>query len=528
VTDSSLGQKLAELRARLRRYKLDYALGFMSRLSTTMENAELRAKLPKVEQDYYPASISPHQMAYIAKALIESGSNDHKRDILTFDEYKVCANLYNEAQSGGDPENWGIPEWEAFFLRTSYQQFPAQANQYALIPRTLRLYRDTASRDEYRRRFDIPTAFQQLTGLTVQEFVTIGFWVWALKTQRPGDSPFFRTDEFVLADVPLATQNNIQAFFNRASANYESFRRTNVDRPATDSHYGVFAANQLEWMPIIQTQSAQCVVPIARFLIQRVTTGLFYDLIAAHGRDFAGTFGLVVQEYVGDVLRSTYDPDQIIPEFKYGPDNRDSIDWTVVEGDKAVLIECKTRRVLLPTKVTADQELLRRDLEDVVKGVRQLHMFREDVRARVRGTERFERLTQLVPVVLVFDPFYLGNAPLIRDIVQTELTNLGVPQFDYQVLNLDELEAFMPAIKENGFANLLLAKMQQTEPRWSAAAFSPFQSFLLDSVRPRPTRQLPQFLRDEWRQFFLWFREQFPSLREVPEAEFTARFDSGQ
>src|SRR5438045_3830315 len=104
MTYDSSSRHLAEVRGRLRRYKLDYALGFMSRLSTSMENRELRAKLPKVEQDYYPASISPHQMAYMAKAPIESGANDDKRDILTFEEYKRCANLYNEAQSYGDPE----------------------------------------------------------------------------------------------------------------------------------------------------------------------------------------------------------------------------------------------------------------------------------------------------------------------------------------------------------------------------------------------------------------------------------------
>src|SRR5207302_4408466 len=89
-----------------------------------------------------------------------------------------------------------------------------------------------------------------------------------------------------------------------------------------------------------------------------------------------------------------------IPEFKYGPDNRDSIDWTVLEGSKATLIECKTRRLLLPTKVTADQNLLRRDLEDIIKGARQLSRFREDVRARMAGTERFHSISDLVPSTL--------------------------------------------------------------------------------------------------------------------------------
>ena len=102
----------------------------------------------------------------------------------------------------------------------------------------------------------------------------------------------------------------------------------------------------------------------------------------------------------------------------------------------------------------------------------------------------------------------------------------GIPEFDYQIVNLDELEAFLPSIRRNGFADLLLTKMQQTEPRWSAPAFSPFGSFLLDSIHPRPNRELPQFLKDAWKQFFLWYRDQFPSLRAMPEAEFIARFES--
>jgi hypothetical protein len=235
---------------------------------------------------------------------------------------------------------------------------------------------------------------------------------------------------------------------------------------------------------------------------------------------------MVVQDYVGDLLLSAYARNQSIPEFKYGPDNRDSIDWTVLEGDKATLIECKTRRLLLPTKVTADETLVRRDIEDVIKGVRQLYRFREDVRARMRGTERFHNISDLVPVVVVFDPFYLGNAPLIRDIVRHELAKDQIPEFDYQIVNVDELEAFLPSLKRTGFAELLLTKMQRTEPRWSAPAFSPLDSFLLDSLHPRPTRELPQFLKDDWKQFFLWYRDQFPSLRAVPEAEFIARFES--
>jgi hypothetical protein len=53
----------------------------------------------------------------------------------------------------------------------------------------------------------------------------------------------------------------------------------------------------------------------------------------------------------------------------------------------------------------------------------------------------------------------------------------------------------------------------------------PFESFVLDAVQPRPERELPKFLMDAWKGFFLSFRAQFPALREAPEAEFTARFE---
>jgi hypothetical protein len=193
-------------------------------------------------------------MAYMAKALIESGGNDHKREILNFEEYKRCANLYNEAQSGGDLESWGIPEWEAFFLGTSYQQFPTQANQDALIPRTLRIYTELANRANHRRNFDIPSAFEKLTGLTVREFVAIGFWIWAVKCQRPSDSPFFRAADFVRSDVPLAQQAKIEAFFQHTSTTYPDFRRTADSVPEAGPQAGVYAANQLEWKPIVRTQ----------------------------------------------------------------------------------------------------------------------------------------------------------------------------------------------------------------------------------------------------------------------------------
>lgn len=436
-----------------------------------------------------------HHLAYLAKRLIQSGANDYCAAALTFGEYAQCANLYITAQGAEIGESLDPEEWDRFFLRTAFQQFPLQGNPYPQFARALSLYADIAARPELRRAFDIPATFERLTGLSVEAFVEAATFVFLpiwLQGVRLFHGALLATAG-PAASLPLP---QMRRFIDHVAVDYDTFRtlcgRTDNPDPTLRAYY----PNPLVRHPLVRTQRGQYVAPVPRYLLQRFTTGIYFDLLEAEHEAFTRAFGAIFQQYLGALLASVFGPRQLHAARKYraGKNWDDSTDWIVVEGESAVLLECKVTRLRLATKATADRDALARDLaQGVVKGLLQLRRVMQAIRERCPGLEAFASVTELIPVVLLYEPYYFANAPVMRTLVEQELRARGVEPFDYQVMDVEALEMALPVLGERGFAALLREKMAARDDPRHSPAFVDFGAYLR-ALEPGRRWQFPAFL----------------------------------
>lgn len=118
-------------------------------------------------------------------------------------------------------------------------------------------------------------------------------------------------------------------------------------------------------------------------------------------------------------------------------------DWVVLEGDRAVLIECKVRHISRKAVVTGDPRELRKCLEDVKRGLRQLQEFRQAVELGRPGLERLHHCTEIDPVLVTMEPLYLSNSVPFRQFMD-EITGATVNSMPRLMLSADELERLQP------------------------------------------------------------------------------------
>jgi hypothetical protein len=487
-----------QLHARLRRYRLDTALANLAAFQLMYADEEQYAQLPKRMQNLWPTTINPHQFPYLAKALISAGGNDHRSQELTFDEYVELARLYNHAQAVDRTGFRDISDAELFLTRISEQQFRYQQWPYPQVARTLLLFSDLARDPKHARKFDIPTAFEDLTGLSVEQFVMIGVAIWGLVSA--GGMRTFDAASLVEKNRHMFSHDIMARFLARTAADYAGFRGNCSKHPPPRRALTFYAFNPLEVAPIIKTQRSGYVVP--RLLLDRVTLGIYHDLLGEYGSAFTNVFGDVFEEYVGELLGSVYDETELLPQRPYGrgrnPGDR-TTDWIVVEGSIGTLLECKSTRLTLPTKVSADPELVEADLaKGVVKAARQLARVMSDIRAGRNHLEDLQRLETLVPAVVTLDPYFTGNSATFRKLVNDQLSACGIEPFDYQVIGVHEFERFIHPVRERGLGKLLLEKMADKGQPWDSKAYWLFETYVAEAAPDTPRPRLP-LLEERWR-----------------------------
>jgi hypothetical protein len=511
----------AELHKTVGRYRLDEALKSLRGISVSFSNPDACRGLPRRVRALWPATINAHQIAYIAKLLIQK-SDDSRLYVLSFPEYEACARLYNDAQNVGLSEEDELSKLHLTLLQMAFLQYRHQlpvSHQLFQVPRTLLLFGDIPRRLAA-SGYSIPDSFTQLTGLTVEDFVAVGLWIF-MRTWAMGMESFEKSD-VVQPDVPSLAADKIDRFLSATAADYSAFRTLCDQFECSDPVLAHYAFNPLEMRPIIRTSGSGYLVPVPQLLLDRITLGIYHDLLTADNQVFTQAFGPPFETYVGDLLKSFLEPSDVFGERLYGPKKarRLSTDWIVVEGNAATQLECKVSRVRLETRVTADRELLRADLAKAIAvGVHELARVIQDIQSGFPDLEPFRQIATFQSAIVVFDPFHLGNSPVVRELVNEELQHRGTAPIAFQILGVDEIERAWRSIRKRGLTALLAAKVSasdQADPnrKYSSIAeylssFSSLSDFLSTVAGPEEQPTMPPLLEARWKALMTSLRAQF-------------------
>ena len=462
----------------LRRYNPVQVLNLISVLSIMRRKDEKRlANLLAKENLNYKVAFRDFQLAFVVKLIIHFFDKQRlsQRRFTWRDLLEACRSLTKHQA----PSSYSIRSLEdinKFMIRMAYQQFPDFYGDRDTIARTHLLFRSCAKKVEGEIKFDMDAAYQEATGLSLDQS-------WEITLAMSG---FLLTKGRGIIIGPLKSgdlkenisDSDINKFISMISISPKEYREKMGLPIYKVDPYETFNPNPLVNWPVVEIDKNKWVVPIFPYLLRRGTEQAFYDVIAYKGREFSAFLGHVFEEYA-DLMLSTLGAEyKIIKARTYLRDGQkcDICDRIIIKNGEAVLIECKTKRLGLKTKFTADEELLRNDLTDIgkeddkgniVHAIRQVHRTEKDIRVNCQGLEDLnKKITgKMYPIVLTLDPYFCANGGYIKRIIDEEL-NKGeyrIKGYTWQLVDARGFELLCALSQKEDFMDLIKDKFSAQE-----------------------------------------------------------------
>ena len=400
-------------------------------------------------------------LAELAKMTLDVETRPYyRRDkIPTYRDLAYLQQLYFDVDAEQNFED--MDDVEQFFFRLSSLQFPSQDGVWQLVPRTLLIHkRPVASRTTKAGTFDTDLRFRQMMGLSLDEYTFLGVSLFALAVAaRDG---LLHLDHLLSIPLPQYERTKVEAFLHVTSTDFDQFRTECKAKCHPQPGLEIYDYNPLVARPVVRLSGGQYVLPIPRLLIERVTSGVFYDLAATHGNEFLTYLGHSYQRYVGMLFEGIEDI-QVLPEMEYGSkkQRRLSPDWVIVHRDDAIVVECKTKRLRLGSRLPHMKDELRADLE---KGVATAVTQLSTAVADIRNGAVYPQISsaRLFPLVVTLDESYFFNTNTVRSLVSEQLAMAGTSAIDYQVAGTREIE-YLSAF-QNGARMLDIVSKKYGDP----------------------------------------------------------------
>jgi hypothetical protein len=439
---------LNDLVKRIKRYPTQRILAAVRDLSVREQDQKEKPwKLERIRQrSGWPTRewiyVTQFDLGFLAKLAIL-----HTSDLRTarldsnalFELLGLCAGL-DDAFLHQEKDKWVL--W-SFLLRTAWLQFPAQSAIRHVMPRYYTMFR-LVNDGIAGRPFDVPSSWKELTGLTIEDTMALGLLLWT----RAYTARFFETIELQGPGMGrlrlLAADDNMNRALALGGTDYLGFQRLHEQYTVGDPLYVKTEFNALAKRPLIRIPQQGWIAPIPRLVLERFTGGIFFDLADAfrdeQQHEFLDYFGTLFEHYVGMLLRHGWGAHNVIHEPKYGRQEMRGPDWIVLEGNNALLFECKASRLKMPTKALADQEAVRADMRRMfVEPLKRYPKKVEDLRSGSAGID-LSGVKKFYPCVAVAEKIYWEH--IYRDIIDDELRTAGAQPFEYYLVDIELLEIF--------------------------------------------------------------------------------------
>jgi hypothetical protein len=431
----------ASFEARVNRFRVRDVLAmcnyFARQIDTVgLGEAHLTTRNPSRHIPRLQTTLMPWGLAFIAKTALLRSTDNRQRE-LTEEEFSQLVRMHaNLEDAFTSPNNTDL---EGFLIRTAWEQFPYQDLKNAMIPRTLMLLKD-ADEALSHTPIDLGTVWTGITGLSLEEFLAIGFAYLAGVTNYTRIHRHFAARGIFEGKISV---DQCEAFLKLTSTTYEDFRVASEPYKVNNPRYVKTEFNVLAQRPLVVVGD-ELIAPVPRLLLHRISDGIRYDLrdhLRLEDRNpFSEYFGLLFEWYTGRLLKSAFSPSTVFPEPVYGRPELRGPDWIVIDGDTALLFECRTSGLALASKTTADREQLIEDLKRIlIQTARRFPGKVSDLRAGKTNVD-LDGVTNFVPIVLTHEPAYVE--PVLRSFAARELSNEALDYVHFDISDLETLASW--------------------------------------------------------------------------------------
>jgi hypothetical protein len=358
-----------------------------------------------------------------------------------------------------DPIGWdnSVPRSPlSIMLRHVGNQFPYMVSaagkwgraqvMYEELPRELEVLRGVPS-------FDFASKFQELVGVSVPEFIDVCYLAFsaAASTNHLG----FSRDYFQQArrgGIRIGDDDVVQPVLDHIAADAATHAKMAAEYQQPDRRFAAYDFSPLMPYPLIRPwprthsetmASDRMLAPIPELITFRLSTGIYYHMRQAFKGTFDQYFGHLLEAYVGRLFKTFMPSHRLFSERdlrRSYPERAGKVpDWVLLDGETAVLVECKASRIHRLTYAQGEEREIRKNIRDVLGGLRQLYEFRRAVMQRAPGLESLHGCNRFIPIIVTWEPLHLSNSVYFKELVRLDL-GPPVNQMDWGVLSLDQLE----------------------------------------------------------------------------------------
>lgn len=260
-------------------------------------------------------------------------------------------------------------------------------------------------------------------GLTIEEIIKIGM---SLQGVFQDKIALFYPPQ---SNVPGINQEKIDKFLEHFCIDFEELRKRLISEQQYN-HKFAFAYSSLVAYPLIRTvwnDRDAIICPVPRYLYERITDGLYYEVVRTPGFDRA--FGDAFQWYIGEALKALFKKGKIYPETFYDKYKR-TADWVAEDGSAILFLECKTKRLAFNAKeALLDLSALETELGKLADAVAQLYTTIEDYKKGSYPQLKYQPNKVIYPMVVTLEEWFIWGNPIVNkldDLVKERLLKRGL------------------------------------------------------------------------------------------------------
>lgn len=383
--------------------------------------------------------ITQHKLALLAMIALQNYPWSHSQQ----PQPKEFIRLVNNTSTIEDPFLKGkIDSKEdlvGLLVRLTHQQFPFQEEVYHTLPRHLLLYLDAHVTSP---PLDPDTTAYKKIGLSIKEIMTIGIAFYAASLEHSTFDRKFIEDTPIQTLQPYVNPEKVTAFLSVTAADFQAFRNKCLQELKRFPKAGPYRFNPLFDRPIIIRKDGLLCVPIPLLLPYVITKGLYYDFLdefsSDSGNPFTDWFGHAFEQYGGLLFRDAFGNENVFEEPVYDSPEKRGPDWIVTQGDSAIIFEFRSGRLNKKAKTYADYEDIIASLNrNIVDTLKKLPAKIEDLKSGKTDVP-LSSVIQYIPCVVTYEPLYPHQ--LFWDMIKQELHEENVPEFDFELMSIEDLE----------------------------------------------------------------------------------------
>lgn len=412
-------------------------------------------------------------------------ARDQQMSAMPWSELQPIANLVTQYLIA-DPVSFEPPVEDDYrgstlipvLLRMVGSQFIYNIDLFGQYARSLKLFHYIPQQLRGRRnipQFDFDSAFQEITKVQIVNFIDVGYAALAAALNNGFTGGWFqkaRTQELRLEDeVVIRVLDQLAGDQWRLRQLYDDYRQP-------DRTYGAYDYNPLFVHPLVRPwpkrehtvlDDDRMIAPLPQLVLTRLSEGIYQQMFAEHRDKFSRYFGRLFETYVGEVLQHSVPQLLLLSEedIRRSYKNGKVPDWVIIDGNTAILVECKATGFLRKALATGDKVAIDNSVSQVIGGLTQLHEFKDACERRAVGLDKLQAYTDFKMMVVTFEPFHLINSVIFQEKMNEQLSEKlagkSISIEPWRVLQIDQLEKLQPHIAAGIELKTVIDRLENNE-----------------------------------------------------------------